>query len=81
MLVGTSREGALVEHYEQSEFERTTIETLQMCRAALTYTRELVIWRERRLAAADQEMPRGTRRVPSHQWIRGRLPSETLNAV
>lgn len=70
MLAHATRESAFIEHYEQSAFESTTIQTLQMCRAALTYVRELVVWRERRLAADGK--PRGVLLVPSHHYIRGR---------
>jgi hypothetical protein len=70
-MLGASRASAFVEHYEQSEFERTTVECLQMCRAALTYAREMVIWRERRLAARDPHAKRLPLQVPPHHRIRG----------
>lgn len=70
------RESQFIEHYRQADFETTTVETLQMCRAALTYLRELVVWRERRLAKAQSGKLRGRLYVPSHHWIRGSNPAE-----
>ncbi len=70
-MLGSSRASEFVEHYKQAEFKGTTIATLQMCRAALTYARELVIWRERRLAARDPDAKRFQLQVPPHHQIRG----------
>src|SRR5262249_41037224 len=48
---------------------RSTVKTLQMCRAALSYAREMVLWRERR-SRADGKL-RAAMYAPPHHEIRG----------
>lgn len=69
MLPHTPRPSPFIEHHRQFDFERTTVETLQMCRAALTYAREMVLWRERR-SSADGKL-RAQLYAPPHHKIRG----------
>lgn len=69
MLPHTPRPSPFIEHHRQFEFERTTVKTLQMCRAALTYAREMVLWRERR--SSTEGKLRAPMYVPPHHEIRG----------
>jgi hypothetical protein len=69
MLPHTPRPSPFIEHHRQFDFERTTVKTLQMCRAALTYAREMVLWRERR-SSADGTL-RAPMYAPPHHEIRG----------
>jgi hypothetical protein len=70
MLVG-SRSSPYVEHHGENAYEAATIDTLQLCRAALFYLREMVLWRERRLSRESGGKPRGQMVVPPHHWVRG----------
>ena len=72
MLPHTSRPSPFIEHHRQSDFEQATVKTLQMCRAALTYAREMVLRRERRLNAEDKL--RAPMYVPPHHEVRGLKP-------
>lgn len=72
MLPHTPRPSPFIEHHRQFDFERTTVKTLQMCRAALTYAREMVLWRERRSSAAGKH--RARMYAPPHHEIRGLKP-------
>ena len=72
ILPHTPRPSPFIEHHQQSDFEQTTIKTLQMCRAALTYTREMVLWRERRLNAEGKR--HAPMYLPPHHEIRGVKP-------
>lgn len=65
MLVG-SRSSPYVEHHAENAYEAATIDTLQLCRAALFYLRDMVLWRERRLRAESRGRPRGQMIVPPH---------------
>lgn len=69
MLPHTPRPSPFIEHHRQFDFEQTTVKTLQMCRAALTYAREMVLWRERQ-SAAEGEL-RVPMYVPPHHEVRG----------
>jgi hypothetical protein len=69
MLPHTPRPSLFIEHHRQFDFERTTVKTLQICRAALTYAREMVLWRERRSSAEGKL--RVPMYVPPHHEIRG----------
>jgi LA2681-like HEPN len=69
MLPHTPRPSPFIEHHRQFDFERTTVKTLQMCRAALTYAREMVLWRERR-SSADGKLG-APMYAPPHHEIRG----------
>ena len=72
MLPHTPRPSPFIEHCPQFDFEQTTVETLQICRAALTYAREMVLWRERRSRAEGRL--RAPMYVPPHHEIRGLKP-------
>jgi hypothetical protein len=69
MLPHTPRPSPFIEHHRQFDFERTTVKTLQMCRVALTYAHEMVLWRERR-SSADGKL-RAPMYAPPHHEIRG----------
>jgi len=69
MLPHTPPPSPFVEHHRQFDFERTTVKTLQMCRAALTYAREMVLWRERR-SSVDGKLC-APMYAPPHHEIRG----------
>lgn len=65
------RPSTVLERFSQSEFERLTIESLQLVRAALLYFHGAISSRERRNAAGHKGRV-GHLAIPSHHEIRGR---------
>jgi hypothetical protein len=63
------RESKYIEHFDEHEFKRQTINALRLVRAALIYFVEVVALRERRLK--EDSGITVTLDVPQHHWIRG----------
>ena len=70
LIDGRSRPSEILERHVQADFERILIESLQVARAALMYFREVIAFRERRLAA-ERSGVAAQMLVPSHHWVRG----------
>ncbi|MDA2933326.1 LA2681 family HEPN domain-containing protein [Acidobacteria bacterium AH-259-D05] len=60
-----NRSNKHVEHYEQTDFELQTIESLQVARSALLYVLEMIGIAEARKGGVAVQMY-----VPAHHWIR-----------
>jgi hypothetical protein len=67
---GHSRPSDVVERYDQQQFERMLLGSLQIARAALLYSRSVVSSRERRLERLHTGLTMPIE-VPSHHEIRG----------
>lgn len=69
-IEGRAAESKILDRHQQDAFERLTIESLQVARAALFYFQDIVSTRERRLALGHKGLV-APLALPSHHYIRG----------